>query len=149
MKHTYHIHGMTCDGCRKHVEETLSKVKGVSKVVVNLEKKEASIEMESHIPLETFQETLIKDGGTYSIHNIGEHQHSTEAKIVVKSEDNNTGKFYCPMHCEGDKTYDTPGDCPICGMDLVAEQNMSSENAEQWTCPMHPEIVRNEPGVLS
>jgi len=25
------------------------------------------------------------------------------------------------MHCEGDKTYDKPGDCPICGMDLIPE----------------------------
>ena len=30
------------------------------------------------------------------------------------------------MHCEGDKTYDKPGDCPVCGMDLVEEQNLST-----------------------
>lgn len=29
------------------------------------------------------------------------------------------GKYHCPMHCEGDKTYSDPGHCPICGMDLV------------------------------
>ncbi len=28
-------------------------------------------------------------------------------------------KYYCPMHCEGDKMYGKPGDCPVCGMDLV------------------------------
>ncbi len=27
--------------------------------------------------------------------------------------------YYCPMQCEGDKTYDKPGDCPVCGMSLV------------------------------
>lgn len=27
--------------------------------------------------------------------------------------------FYCPMQCEGDKTYEKPGDCPVCGMSLV------------------------------
>jgi Cu2+-exporting ATPase len=27
--------------------------------------------------------------------------------------------FYCPMKCEGEKTYDDPGVCPKCGMDLV------------------------------
>lgn len=26
--------------------------------------------------------------------------------------------YFCPMHCEGDKTYDHPGSCPVCGMDL-------------------------------
>ncbi len=27
--------------------------------------------------------------------------------------------YYCPMHCEGNKTYPQPGSCPKCGMDLV------------------------------
>lgn len=27
--------------------------------------------------------------------------------------------YYCPMQCEGDKTYERPGDCPVCGMSLV------------------------------
>ena len=56
------------------------------------------------------------------------------------------GTFYCPMHCEGDKTYDEFDDCPICGMDLVREQNLSASSVTQYTCPMHPEIVRDEMG---
>lgn len=146
MKHTYHIHGMTCNGCRKHVEETLSKVQGVSKVAVDLEKAEATIEMEKHIHLETFQEALKNDGGRYSIHNLGEHHHHSEPKQHDKPKGKGTGVFYCPMRCEGDKTYDKAGDCPVCGMDLVEEQNLSTSNTEQWTCPMHPEIVQDEPG---
>ncbi|WP_417871964.1 HAD-IC family P-type ATPase, partial [Winogradskyella sp.] len=146
MKHIYHIHGMTCNGCRSHVEETLSKVKGVSKATVNLEKAEATIEMESHIPLETFQEALKNDGGRYSIHKQGEHHHHLEDKTEKTSKGKGTGTFYCPMHCEGDKTYDKSGDCPVCGMDLVEEQNLSSASTEQWTCPMHPEIVKDEAG---
>jgi len=146
MKHTYHIHGMTCNGCRKHVEETLSKVQGVSKVAVDLEKAEATIEMEKHLHLETFQEALKNDGGRYSIHNLGEHHHHSEPKQHDKPKGKGTGVFYCPMRCEGDKTYDKAGDCPVCGMDLVEEQNLSTSNTEQWTCPMHPEIVQDEPG---
>ncbi|WP_452218366.1 heavy metal translocating P-type ATPase [Lacinutrix undariae] len=145
MKHTYHIHGMTCNGCRGHVEETLSKVKGVSKATVNLEKAEATIEMESHISLETFQEALKNDGGRYSIHKPGEHHHIKEVKKELP-KGKGTGTFYCPMHCEGDKTYDKAGDCPVCGMDLVEEQNISINTAEQWTCPMHPEVVKDEAG---
>ncbi|MDN3663803.1 heavy metal translocating P-type ATPase [Algibacter miyuki] len=145
MKHTYHIHGMTCNGCRGHVEDTLSKVKGVSKASVDLEKSEATITMESHIPLETFQEALKHDGGRYSIHKPGEHQDTKEVKKELP-KGKGTGTFYCPMHCEGDKTYDKPGDCPVCGMDLVEEQNLSINTAEQWTCPMHPEVVKNEAG---
>src|SRR5699024_55700 len=52
--------------------------------------------------------------------------------------------YYCPMHCEGDKTYDKPGDCPVCGMDLVPEA--SARASVKFTCPMHPEVISDEPG---
>lgn len=29
--------------------------------------------------------------------------------------------YYCPMECEGDKTYTEKGTCPVCGMDLVVK----------------------------
>ncbi|QSE98799.1 heavy metal translocating P-type ATPase [Fulvivirga lutea] len=146
MKHTYHIHGMTCNGCRSHVEETLSKVKGVSNASVNLEDAEATIEMEQHISLETFQQALKDDGGRYTIHNPGEHHHHHPETKKEKPSGKGTGTFYCPMHCEGEKTYNQPGDCPVCGMDLVEEQSLSSASAEKWTCPMHPEVVKDEAG---
>ncbi|OSY87557.1 ATPase [Tenacibaculum holothuriorum] len=145
MKHTYHIHGMTCNGCRNHVESTLSKVKSVTNVSVDLEKAEATIEMESHISIETFQEALKNDGGKYTIHNQDEHRH-TKVEKEEPSKGKGTGTFYCPMHCEGDKTYEKPGDCPVCGMNLVEEQNLSTTSKTQYTCPMHPEIVKDKPG---
>jgi len=147
MKHTYHIQGMTCNGCRSHVEKTLSEVKGVKNVSVDLGKAEASIEMEPHIPIEKFQEALEKDGGNYTIHNNKEHSSSSEAKKEEKPKGKGTGVFYCPMHCEDDKTYNKPGDCPVCGMDLVEEQNLTAQSSEQWTCPMHPEVVKDEAGA--
>ncbi len=58
MKHSYHIQGMTCNGCRNHVEQTLSAVEGVTNASVNLENEEAIIEMESHILTDTFQKAL-------------------------------------------------------------------------------------------
>lgn len=150
MKHTYHIHHMTCNGCRKHVEKTLSNVEGVTKATVNVEKAEAIIEMENHISIDTFQEALKNGGGNYSIHINPTHdspkgrsqKHEQKAPVGGLG----AGTFYCPMHCEGDKTYEKPGDCPVCGMDLVEEQNLSASSSEQWTCPMHPEIVKDAPG---
>tara|TARA_R110002050_G_scaffold64779_5_gene140826 strand:- start:39872 stop:42355 length:2484 start_codon:yes stop_codon:yes gene_type:complete len=139
---------MTCNGCRSHVEQTLSKVDGVTNASVDLEKAEATIEMQSHIPIETFKNVLEKEGGTYSIHGSSEDFNKDVSKKDnhVKKSKKGNGTFYCPMHCEGDKTYDKPGDCPVCGMDLVEEQNLSSTSSEQWTCPMHPEIVKDEAG---
>ncbi|MCB0373138.1 MAG: heavy metal translocating P-type ATPase, partial [Muricauda sp.] len=145
MKHTYHIHGMSCNGCRSHVEKTLSNVDGVDSVEVNLEKAEATIEMGEHIPLAIFEKALENDGGGYTIHMPG-HRHHPPKKGKKQPVENGTGTFYCPMRCEGDKTYDQPGDCPVCGMDLVEEQNTSLSSKEKWTCPMHPEVVEDGPG---
>jgi len=146
MNHTYHVYGMTCNGCRGHVEEILSKREGVSKATVDLAKAQATIEMVKHIPLETFQEALKNDGGKYSIHPLGDHQHKSESRKET-SQGNGASKFYCPMQCEGEKTYDKSGNCPVCGMDLVEEQKVSSASSAQWTCPMHPEVVKEEAGA--
>jgi Cu2+-exporting ATPase len=137
---------MTCNGCRNHVEQTLSKIEGVTNASVDLEKAEATIEMQAHIPIEKFQDALKADGGRYSIHQNGEHHHTHDKKKVEQPKAKGTGTFYCPMHCEGDKTYDQPGDCPVCGMDLVEEVNLKATSNTQYTCPMHPEIVKDELG---
>ncbi|SFC38572.1 Cu2+-exporting ATPase [Flagellimonas taeanensis] len=148
MKYTYHIHGMTCRGCQNHVEKTLSNIEGVTSASVNLEKAEATIEMESHIPIEKFQDAFKNNGGAYSILKPGEHRHKDDSASAKKQEPKGkgTGTFYCPMPCEGDKTYEKPGDCPVCGMDLVEEVNLSATTSDQWTCPMHPKVVRDGPG---
>ncbi|WP_299390311.1 SCO family protein [uncultured Gelidibacter sp.] len=42
--------------------------------------------------------------------------------------------YYCPMECEGDKTYDEPGSCPVCNMDLVrveADTETSSDEISE------------------
>lgn len=142
---TFPVNGMTCNGCKSHVEEVLSKVDGVTDVSVDLENAEATINMTSDLPIEQFQNALEKDGGRYSIYKAGQRPEAIQEENQ-KQKDKGTGTFYCPMHCEGDKTYDKPGDCPVCGMDLVEEQRFSNTEAEQWTCPMHPEIVKDEAG---
>ena len=58
MKHTYKISGMTCGSCKASVEKSLNDLDDVTNVVVNLEKEEAIITMNSHIELETLQKAL-------------------------------------------------------------------------------------------
>ena len=143
MKHTYSISGMTCNGCRSHVEKTLSNVTGVTIASVDLQNAEATIEMESHIPIETFELALKNDGGRYFIHKHG-HQ-KEEVKKEQKTLEKVTGTYYCPMHCEGQKTYDKAGDCPVCGMDLIKEA-AGAGSKPIYTCPMHPEVIQDSPG---
>lgn len=74
-------------------------------------------------------------------------------------------EFLCPMHPE--IVRNAPGSCPLCGMDLVPQEvvatttghghmvptmdhkAMAIERAEaaEYSCPMHPESVRTEPGT--
>lgn len=142
MKHTYKISGMTCSGCQNHVQHTIESVNGVESVTIDLVEGTAEIEMSTHIPLETFKQAL--QGSNYMIHNLNEV--IVDKKHKPKPPQNTSGKYYCPMHCEGEKTYDKPGDCPVCGMDLVPEAS-NKQNNQQYICPMHPEVIKDEPGA--
>ncbi|MBO6571235.1 copper-translocating P-type ATPase [bacterium] len=147
MKHTYQINGMSCNGCKSHVTEALSEIENIQDVSVSLEEGTAEIQMSEHVELETLQEALNDLSGNYSVQLPGDHSHHEHPKKEKKKKQNGNGVFYCPMHCEGDKTYDEPGDCPVCGMDLVEEQNMSSgSSSDIYTCPMHPEVEQKGPG---
>ncbi|MDQ2070345.1 efflux RND transporter periplasmic adaptor subunit [Natronospira bacteriovora] len=94
-------------------------------------------------------------------HDHDHHQHEND-----HDHDHGDGeKWYCPMHPE--VTDDEPGRCPICGMDLVTDEDddhahhghdhhhqddnhdhdHDHENGDElWTCPMHPQVERDEPG---
>ncbi|WP_224489926.1 heavy metal translocating P-type ATPase [Robertkochia flava] len=145
MKHTYHIEGMSCNGCRAHVESLLKKQEGVLEARVDLEAKKAVVSMEHHIPLETLQKAFEEEGGNYSIHPENYTAPPQPKKQVSSESSDSPGSWYCPMHCEGDKTYDQPGDCPVCGMDLV-KQAVTSNTPVIYTCPMHPEVEQDGPG---
>lgn len=59
MKNTYTVTGMTCNGCKASVENALSKLPEVEKVLVNLENSEATIEISQHISIKTLQSALL------------------------------------------------------------------------------------------
>ncbi|MFS4468552.1 heavy-metal-associated domain-containing protein [Maribacter sp. 2210JD10-5] len=58
MKNLYTVTGMTCSGCAASVKEKLSKIDGVDAVAVNLEKSEAEVVMQKHIPLDRLKSVL-------------------------------------------------------------------------------------------
>lgn len=139
---TYKIKGMSCMGCRTTVENALRSVEGVQDLHVSIEEGTAKITMKKEIPFETFEAAM---GHThYEIKENLDDVDEDPEEPVGNSRGN--GVYYCPMQCEGDKTYDQPGDCPVCGMDLV-EQVSRKRNSRKYTCPMHPEIVKDKPGA--
>lgn len=45
------------------------------------------------------------------------------------TNNNNEAGYYCPMHCEGDKTYSEQGSCPVCKMDLIAVEKKAEKTS--------------------
>jgi hypothetical protein len=43
--------------------------------------------------------------------------------MALKEKEPTALVYYCPMKCEGEKTYDKPGRCPVCGMNLVEKKD--------------------------
>lgn len=145
MTHKYKISGMSCMGCQNSVEAAVKSLPEVTNITTNLKEGEVTIDMTSHISPEKLQQTLTAAGLHYTVempHAQGHKKHIHSEKPKQSAPGN--GVYYCPMHCEGEKTYDAPGDCPVCGMDLVEQPKLVKSS--QYTCPMHPEIIRDEPG---
>lgn len=67
MKKAYEINGMTCNGCRNHVEDALLSVAGVANVSVDLKEGEALVESQFEVPVENLQEALKNNGDQYEI----------------------------------------------------------------------------------
>jgi len=145
MTHTYKISGMTCQGCKNSVQNALGNLAEIQKVTANLEKEEVQIEMYSHLSVEKLQETLLKAGLHYTIGLPNAMEHSNHSMPAPSPKKAGNGVYYCPMHCEGEKTYDEQGDCPVCGMHLVEQPQLVS--ASKYTCPMHPEIIKEVSGA--
>lgn len=135
----YSVIGMSCMGCVSNVKRTIESTPGVSQVDVNLEKGEVLVKGDDQINLSALQEAFKRNKLHYSIH---DHQkidpipkNKKKSKQTVAS---GSGTFYCPMQCEGKKVYDKPGDCPVCGMDLV-ENPAARKSAHSYYCPMRCE----------
>ena len=56
------VEGMMCNHCKKHVEDALKSVGGVTKVEVSLEKKNAIIECNDYVDVDTLIEAVNKEG---------------------------------------------------------------------------------------
>ena len=79
-----------------------------------------------------------------------DHDHGHDHQHEVHHHHNHDkhasgGDYYCPMRCEGDKTYDEPGDCPVCGMHLIKGVSATPKGT-MYTCSMHPEVKSDRPG---
>ena len=153
MKNTYTITGMSCNGCRTKAEKALNEIDGVE-AIVTLDPPMATIVSEKSVAIFKLQKALyaagnyiISESDASNVHSIYSTPQPSEMNAVALPA-SASGKYYCPMFCEGDKVYDSQVGCPVCGMDLVKAPDLNA-NKTQYTCPMHPEIVQDTPGNCS
>jgi Cu+-exporting ATPase len=155
MIHTYTITGMSCNGCRTKVEKALNEIDGVQ-ASVSLDPPIATITSEKPVSVFKFQKALYAAGNYIISESDAASGETSKSKSLYStpppSEMNKvalpmsaSGKYYCPMFCEGEKVYDKAGDCPVCGMDLVKAPDLNAGKTS-YTCPMHPEIIQDKPG---
>lgn len=79
---------------------------------------------------------------------------TASASFAQKAKINNQSKnkaatfitYTCSMHPE--VAMDKPGNCPKCGMKLIAskKEQLKIKETKTYTCSMHPEVVSNTPG---
>ena len=150
MKNTYTISGMSCNGCRTKVEKALNEMDGVE-ATVTLDSPRAMITSEKPVSLFKLQKALyaagnyiISESDASNVNSIYGTPQPSEMNLLVLPE-SASGKYYCPMFCEGDKVYDSQVGCPVCGMDLVKAPDVNA-NKPLYTCPMHPEILQDTTG---
>ncbi|PQA92948.1 copper-translocating P-type ATPase [Chryseobacterium shigense] len=96
-----------------------------------------------HMHLEEITDDFAKNAASHSHQQSHSSTHDHSHHEAPKVTDDMAGKYYCPMYCEGDKTYDSNVGCPVCGMDLV---KYPEKKTAKYTCPMHPEVIHDEPG---
>ncbi len=90
---------------------------------------------------------LIPAGSTEKerVHNHGRQQQHEGHECHNYDKHASGGEYYCSMRCEGDKTYEEPGDCPVCGMHFVKVVK-AAPSGTMYTCSMHPEVKSDRPG---
>ena len=150
MTHTYNITGMSCNGCRTKVEKVLNTIDGVE-ATVSLNPPIATITTEKNISIFKLQKSLytagnyvITEGDSFNGKSLYNIPPSAEMNSIVLPK-SASGKYYCPMFCEGEKVYDSQVGCPVCGMDLVKAPALTASKTS-YTCPMHPEVIKDSPG---
>lgn len=80
-----HILGMTCQSCVRSIEERVSAISGVNRIVVNLDEKEAKVELEADVISAAGVAAIIDDMG-FEASVKSTMADETAQKIMAKTE---------------------------------------------------------------
>ncbi|MCH2021779.1 MAG: heavy metal translocating P-type ATPase [Saprospiraceae bacterium] len=140
MKNTYRLTGMSCNGCKKNAENALKIHEAVSSAIANIELSEVVITTTGSISILELQQALDNKGLHYKISIPPKNYQTTKNPSPQKNASakayNSNSVFYCPMYCEGEKTYKKNCACPVCGMDLLGTYPSNNEEIK-----IHQELI--------
>jgi Cu2+-exporting ATPase len=140
---------MTCVGCEATVKNRLLALPEIKDVEISKETETATITMDKHLAVSDLQNAIGGASSKYQIfiENNKKNLVNSHPIHVVASKKPTIAplmpsgklgeKYACPMLCEGEKVYDQPGDCPVCGMHL--EKIPQRVQSVTYACPMHCE----------
>ncbi len=162
METTFTAPGITCEGCAGTIKKTLSSVPDVSEVSVDVSTKTVTIRHGEGVRLEAMKDALARVGYPVSDAPPRDHRHPAHAgsgKTVkdpvcgmdvdpetAAGRSDHAGKtyFFCSASCKR-KFDDDPGKY-VAGDSRTPLSRGTPQEGVLYTCPMHPEIVRDKPG---
>jgi len=141
---TYKITGILSPACQQIIESALYQSKAIKSIQFNTQKDKMTILFNTPIPINSLNKILRSVDPKYTLSllnksccsknkNHNESSKKPSQNSLLKEAELFECLFYCPMHCEGKKTYAKSGACPVCGMDLLVQDSMG-----YYTCPNHP-----------
>tara|TARA_R110002050_G_scaffold125855_1_gene246162 strand:- start:2223 stop:2498 length:276 start_codon:yes stop_codon:yes gene_type:complete len=82
----------------------------------------------------TGKKANVEHGQMKSHHEHQSPKHEHHGHSHGSDEHHPSKKYLCPMKCEDDKTYDAPGNCPVCNMILVPVNDTGSHGHQHHGC---------------
>jgi P-type Cu+ transporter len=163
METTFNAPGISCEGCARTIEKAFGDMPDVSGVRVDVPAKSVTVSHGDRVEREALEGALARAGypAASGGHDHG-HHHAGPAGEAVKVKDPVCGMdveqataagrsshqgetyFFCSGSCKGKFDAD-----PSRYLSAESGQPAPAQEAREgvlYTCPMHPEIVRDKPG---
>ncbi|MFO0890935.1 MAG: heavy metal translocating P-type ATPase [Isosphaeraceae bacterium] len=158
METTFIAPGISCRGCANTIEKALGELSDVSGVTVDVPEKRVTVRHGENVDRKTLEGALAGVGYPVAPGDHRHHDHATGPSTTVKdpvcgmqvdpataagsSEHGGTAYFFCSASCK--RKFDADPMRYLSGE--VAKPAPAPSEGIFYTCPMHPEIVRDTPG---
>jgi Cu+-exporting ATPase len=152
MQSTFSTPNITCAGCVSAIRQAVGALPGVSDVNVALAEKTVRVTHDAQTPPDALAETLRNAGyppGDGAAHHAprsaGTHKDPVCGMDVApetaagRSDHAGTTYYFCSTHCK--QRFDADP------RSFLEGKRPPVARASAYTCPMHPEIVRDAPGT--